>query len=174
MAVKSAKGEYLPSLQLSARVSGYTNEFTDGSTYIAGQQAGAAQNYSSCLSNDSLRVAAMRGETVSGFETTRVRKDGSTVEVRLSVTPLKTPEGAIRGAVMTYEDVSAAKEVERARSRSEGRLRFLAEASNVLAASPTSITSTKSRTYRPLSSRGGGSARNCVLEANPNGSTFPQ
>jgi outer membrane protein len=56
VAVKSAKGEYLPALQPQARVSGYTNEFTNGEAYLAGQQVSAQRSYASCLSNDSLRT----------------------------------------------------------------------------------------------------------------------
>lgn len=56
--VKSAKGDYLPSLQLSARVSGFTNEFVDAEQYVAGQRASALRSTAGCYSQDSLRVRA--------------------------------------------------------------------------------------------------------------------
>jgi outer membrane protein len=56
--VKSARGDYLPSLQLSARVSGFTNEFVDADRYVAGQRANALRSTASCFSQDSLRVRA--------------------------------------------------------------------------------------------------------------------
>ena len=46
------------------------------------------------------------GETIEQYETQRVRRDGSTVEVSLSLSPIKTPSGAIIGASKTARDIT--------------------------------------------------------------------
>jgi PAS domain S-box-containing protein len=82
-----------------------------------------------------LKEAGLRGESVLGLETVRLRKDGSDVRVRIFGAPLTGGAGEIRGVMALFEDVSVEREAELARSRSEGRLHFLAEAGRVLASS---------------------------------------
>lgn len=57
------------------------------------------------------RVA--RGERVERFETVRQRKDGSRVEVSLSLSPIHGPDGRVVGASALTEDITARKDVER-------------------------------------------------------------
>ena len=64
------------------------------------------------------RVGA--GERVDNYETVRVRKDGTQVEVSLTVSPLRGPDGAIVGAATIARDISA-------RVRYQEQLRFLAD-----------------------------------------------
>ena len=59
-----------------------------------------------------------RGERVASFETIRRRKDGTTVPVSLTVSPVRNSSGRIVGASKIARDVSAAKE-------SEHRIRML-------------------------------------------------
>jgi len=54
-----------------------------------------------------------RGERVETFETVRVRKDGSTVAVSLTISPIRDTKGRIVGASKIARDISAAKENER-------------------------------------------------------------
>jgi PAS domain S-box-containing protein len=61
------------------------------------------------------------GIPVSHFETTRQRKDGSFVEISLSVSPIKDAQGRIIGASKIARDVSAQKKL----------LRDFAEASRI-------------------------------------------
>src|SRR4028118_238024 len=49
------------------------------------------------------------GERVEHYETVRVRKDGSLVEVSLTVSPIKTPEGEIIGASKIAREISQSK-----------------------------------------------------------------
>lgn len=52
------------------------------------------------------------GETIEHFETERLRKDGRTVEVSLSISPIKAPSGAIIGASKTVRDITASRRTE--------------------------------------------------------------
>ena len=54
LGVKAARGSYLPTLQVSTGLGGYTNSFTNPS-FLVGQ---AAANRASCLTQDSIRVGA--------------------------------------------------------------------------------------------------------------------
>ena len=53
-----------------------------------------------------------RGETVAPFDTVRLRKDGSPVEVSVSVSPVKDPMGRIMGFSKVARDISTRKQVE--------------------------------------------------------------
>ncbi len=67
-----------------------------------------------------------RGEYVEHFETQRVRKDGSRVEVSLTLSPVRDAEGKVTGASKIARDVTAQK-------RAGEAARFLADASAALA-----------------------------------------
>lgn len=54
-----------------------------------------------------------RGERVESFETVRVRKDGSKIDVSLTISPIRNAEGTIVGASKIARDVTQAKEAER-------------------------------------------------------------
>lgn len=54
-----------------------------------------------------------RGERVETFETVRLSKDGSTVAVSLTISPIRDIKGRIVGASKIARDISAAKENER-------------------------------------------------------------
>jgi PAS domain S-box-containing protein len=69
-----------------------------------------------------------RGETIRQFETVRRRKDGTTVDISLSITPVRTASGTIIGASAIQHDISE-------RKRREDVQHFLAEASRLLATS---------------------------------------
>ena len=49
------------------------------------------------------------GETIEHYETVRLRKDGSPVEVSLSISPIKTPSGAIIGVSKIARDITESK-----------------------------------------------------------------
>jgi PAS domain S-box-containing protein len=67
-----------------------------------------------------------RGERIEHFETVRVRKDGGRLDVSLTFSPIKNAEGRIIGISKTARDITE-------RKRNEAGLRFLAEASKLLA-----------------------------------------
>jgi PAS domain S-box-containing protein len=68
-----------------------------------------------------------RGEAIKQFETIRRRKDGTNVDVSLSINPIRNSSGDIIGASAIQHDISE-------RKRREQVQRFLAEASRLLAA----------------------------------------
>jgi PAS domain S-box-containing protein len=101
--------------------------------------------------DEELRVMASihAGERVPPFETVRVRKDGSLVDVSVSVSPIRDASGRIVGASKNARDIGDRKRAERLRedllererrARAEAveardRLEFLAEVSTLLGAS---------------------------------------
>ena len=67
-----------------------------------------------------------RGERIDHFETVRMRKDGTAVDVSLTISPVKDSLGRIVGASKVARDVTEQKRTERALRESEERLRELA------------------------------------------------
>ena len=58
-----------------------------------------------------------RGERVEHYETVRVTKDGATVPVSLSVSPVKDAEGRVMGAAKIVRDITERKRAEAERER---------------------------------------------------------
>jgi PAS domain S-box-containing protein len=69
-----------------------------------------------------------RGEYIEHFETERVRKDGSRMQMSLTISPVRNAEGEIIGASKIARDITERKRAERALRRSEAGFRQLAEA----------------------------------------------
>src|SRR3546814_3019116 len=60
-----------------------------------------------------------RGERTDHYETVRQRKDGSLVDISLTVSPIKDGEGRIAGASKIARDITERKQSDRALRRSE-------------------------------------------------------
>lgn len=58
-------------------------------------------------------AAIQRGEGVERLETVRVRKDGSRIDVSLTVSPIRDADGTLTGASKVVRDISARKLAER-------------------------------------------------------------
>ncbi|MEA3203203.1 MAG: hypothetical protein QOI63_878, partial [Thermoplasmata archaeon] len=54
-----------------------------------------------------------RGERVEPFETVRVRKDGTPIDVSVTISPLRDAQGTIVGASQVARDITAQKRVAR-------------------------------------------------------------
>lgn len=65
------------------------------------------------------------GKRVEHYETVRVRKDGSRVDISLTVSPIKMPDGTIIGASKIARDITQAKRAEELIRQSEDRYRML-------------------------------------------------
>lgn len=53
------------------------------------------------------------GKYIPPFETIRLRKDGTPVQVSLSISPIKDPSGKVTGVAVAARDISASKQLER-------------------------------------------------------------
>ena len=53
------------------------------------------------------------GERIGSFETVRLRKDGTTIHVSLTISPIKTADGRIIGASKIARDITVTRENER-------------------------------------------------------------
>ncbi|HTG08077.1 MAG TPA: PAS domain S-box protein [Bradyrhizobium sp.] len=73
-----------------------------------------------------------RGENIEQHETVRLRKDGSPVEVSLSISPIKTASGTIVGASKIARDITESKRTEHALSRQIEERRQIFETSQDL------------------------------------------
>jgi PAS domain S-box-containing protein len=77
-----------------------------------------------------------RGERVEHFETTRRRKDGTSVDVSLTVSPILDSSGAIVGASKIARDITVRKRLEEGLRDMQARLLALAKASASILGSP--------------------------------------
>ena len=74
-----------------------------------------------------------RGESVRHFDTVRLRKDGSTVDVSVTVSAIKDRTGQIVGASKVARDITKRKRAEAALQESEERFRTMANSMSQLA-----------------------------------------
>jgi PAS domain S-box-containing protein len=69
-----------------------------------------------------------RGDRIDHFDTIRLRKDGTKVELSLTISPIRDADGNIIGASKIARDITRRKRIERALNESERRFRKLADA----------------------------------------------
>ena len=72
------------------------------------------------------------GERVDHFETIRVRKDGSLLNISLTISPVRNSSGKIVGASKIARDITAQKRTEEALRVSNERFRLMADSAPVL------------------------------------------
>jgi PAS domain S-box-containing protein len=69
-----------------------------------------------------------QGDRIDHFDTIRVRKDGATLDISLSISPVRDSAGKIIGVSKIARDITARKRIERELHQSEERFRTLADA----------------------------------------------
>ncbi len=69
-----------------------------------------------------------RGEPVEHYETVRLTKDGRRIDVSLTVSPIRDPDGQVVGSSKVARDITLRKEAEAELRRSEEELRALVDA----------------------------------------------
>ncbi len=72
-----------------------------------------------------------RGERIEAYDTRRRRKDGSQVEISVSISPIVDSRGRIIGASKIARDITDRKATEAALSESEARVRLATDATGV-------------------------------------------
>lgn len=68
-----------------------------------------------------------KGQRIEHFETVRMRKDGTTFDISLAISPIRDEQGRVVGASKVARDITERKRVDRALRESEEQLRSLAE-----------------------------------------------
>ena len=72
-----------------------------------------------------------RGERIEHYETIRVRKDGTLIDISLTVSPIKDEDGNLIGASKIARDISEQKRVRRELDEAAARLSLALEASHL-------------------------------------------
>ena len=85
------------------------------------------------VEEDDILRQITNGRRVPSFETWRLRKDGTSIRLAITVSPIHDPEGHVVGASKIARDVSARYATEEALRQSEERFRMLAENMSQLA-----------------------------------------
>ena len=94
-----------------------------------------------------------RGEQIEHHETLRVRKDGSTVDVSLSVSPIRSASGKIVGVSKAAHDITENKRTQRALSQEiEERRRIFDSSHDLILVTDTAAISSRSARASPRSS----------------------
>src|SRR5207244_4491767 len=68
-----------------------------------------------------------RGESVEHYETVRRRKDGTLLDISLTVSPIRDAKGKVIGASKVARDITEQKEAEERLRVSQNRLRLITD-----------------------------------------------
>jgi PAS domain S-box-containing protein len=112
--------------QSAERIFGYTPEEAIGQhiTLVIPQERRSEES--------DILARLRRGERVDHFSTVRRRKDGSLLDVSLTISPVRDSSGKVIGASKVARDITAQKLAERALRESEQRFRVITDASPIL------------------------------------------
>ena len=71
------------------------------------------------------------GERIEHFETVRLRKDGELIDISLTISPIKGPNGEIIGASKIARDITAQRQAHRALEEASARLKLALDAAHL-------------------------------------------
>jgi PAS domain S-box-containing protein len=81
---------------------------------------------------DDILARLRRGERIDHFQTVRRRKDGTLIDVSVTISPVCDSSGRVIGASKVARDITAQKQAERALRESEQRYKVVTDASPVM------------------------------------------
>jgi PAS domain S-box-containing protein len=118
---------------VSKRLNGVITSWNKGAERLFGYAAEEAvgQNITLIIPPDrrdeerAIVERLMRGERVDHFETVRMRKDGSMLDVALTISPMKDAAGAIVGASKLARDITERKRAEAALRQAQADLAYM-------------------------------------------------
>ena len=121
---------------VSKTLNGVITSWNAGAEHLFGYTAKEAvgQNISMIIPLDrrdeetSILAQLNQGKRIDHFDTIRLRKDGTKLEISLTISPVRDASGKIIGASKIARDISGRKRVERELHESEQRFRVLADA----------------------------------------------
>ncbi len=73
---------------------------------------------------ENLRARVTQGQSFHGVETQYLRKDGTKIEISISIAPMYDPQGNPMGIMTVMDDITERKQIERSLQESEQRLRL--------------------------------------------------